>query len=223
MEGYNVVIHKMEGYNIVIHIMANESEKANAMFCGSHGIDGFKKLRDIIKADNYLNTGMVTINDLEGLTVEQKNLLEKTDKEIVNDKYLTQRALLLLEIVGAKLMDIEHYKKWSCNQTILFETKKGTSDVYSNYINTKMREVSKLADGDIWYDMKTKKIRMNCFEYMSPYEYEDKKGDEYFADLYFYDGANNISSFSVSEMESIGRLFDNFPLSTKDGIVITLI
>lgn len=213
----------MEGCNIVIHITANESEKANAVFRDSHGIDGFKKLRNIIEADNYLNTDMVTINDLDGLTVEQKNLLEKSDKEIVNDKYLTQRALLLLEIVGAKIMDMEQYKKWSCNQTILFETQKGKSDIYSNYINTKMQEASKLADGDIWYDMITKTIRMNCFEYLSPYEYEEKKCDEYFADLYVYDGTNDITSFSVTEMESIERLFDNFPLSTKDGIVITLI
>ena len=33
----------MEGCNIVIHITANESEKANAVFRDSHGIDGFKK------------------------------------------------------------------------------------------------------------------------------------------------------------------------------------
>ena len=118
---------------------------------------------------------MVTINDLDGLTVEQKNLLEKADKEIVNDKYLTPKSpLLLLEIVGAKIMDMEQYKKWSCNQTILLRHKKRESDVYSNYINTKMQEVSKLADGDIWYDMITKTIRMNCFEYLSPYEYEEK-------------------------------------------------
>jgi hypothetical protein len=213
----------MEGYNIVIHIMANESEKANAMFYNSHGIEGFNKLRNIIEADNYLNTDMVTINDLDGLTVEQEHLLKKTDKEIVKDKYLTQRALLLLEIVGAKIMDIEQYKKWSCNQTFLFEPQKGKSNVYSNYINTKMQEASKLADGDIWYDMKTKKIRINCFEYLSPYEYEEKKCDEYFADLYVYDGASDITAFSVTEIEAIEQLFDNFPLSTKDGIVITLI
>lgn len=213
----------MEGCNIVIHITANESEKANAVFRDSHGIDGFKKLRNIIEADNYLNTDMVTINDLDGLTVEQEHLLKKTDKEIVKDKYLTQRALLLLEIVGAKIMDIEQYKKWSCNQTFLFEPQKGKSNVYSNYINTKMQEASKLADGDIWYDMKTKKIRINCFEYLSPYEYEEKKCDEYFADLYVYDGASDITAFSVTEIEAIEQLFDNFPLSTKDGIVITLI
>ena len=193
------------------------------MFYNSHGIEGFNKLRNIIEADNYLNTDMVTINDLDGLTVEQEHLLKKTDKEIVKDKYLTQRALLLLEIVGAKIMDIEQYKKWSCNQTFLFEPQKGKSNVYSNYINTKMQEASKLADGDIWYDMKTKKIRINCFEYLSPYEYEEKKCDEYFADLYVYDGASDITAFSVTEIEAIEQLFDNFPLSTKDGIVITLI
>ena len=72
----------MEGYNIVIHIMANESEKANAMFYNSHGIEGFNKLRNIIEADNYLNTDMVTINDLDGLTVEQENLLKKRIRKL---------------------------------------------------------------------------------------------------------------------------------------------
>lgn len=213
----------MKGYNIVIHIMADKSEKANAMFPDLHGIDGFKKLKNIIEADNYLNTDTMTIHDLDGLAREEKNLLKKIDKEIANDKYLTQRALLLLGIVGAKIMDIEQYKEWFCNQKIFFETKRGTFKVYSNYINTKLKEASRLADADIWYDMKTKKIRMNCFEYMSPYEYEEKKCDEYFADLYAYDGVNDITSFSVTELESIERLFENFPLSTKNGIVITLI
>lgn len=212
----------MKECNIVIHITANESEKANALFLGLHGMEGFNRLESIIAADTYLKAETTKSNEISALTIQQKKILENADAKITDDKYMVQRALLLLEIAGAKIQDIGHFKEHFCNQDILFKMAKGTSDGYANYVNTKMQEISDMADGDIWYDMKTKKVRMNCFEYMSPSEYEEQNPDEYFADLYVYHG-RNITDFSTNEVGAMYTLYKQFPISTEDGIVITFI
>lgn len=215
----------MKGYNIVIHITADDSEKANAIFFNSNGMDGFQRLKHIIMADKYLNSDKITIHEMEWLKSHQKSLLESVDRRITEDKFSTQRALLLLEMVGAYIQSLNQLKECFMNQSLLFSpTSKGIlPEGFSNCINTKIKEDSNKADGDIWYDMKTKTVKMNCFEYMSPYEFEEKYFDDYFADLNIYDRKKDITNFSADEIEDIETIFNQFPVSTEDGIVISMI